>query len=338
MSGATVAVSGGGGYVGAVLVPELLAAGYRVRVLDLFLFGTDTLPRSAGLVSLTGDVRDPDQVREWVAGADVVVHLAGVSNDPSCALDPGLSVSVNVEGTRTVLDAARRAGTGLVVQVSSASVYGIADGVPVTETSPLAPITEYGRTKCLAEDLLRSASGSGLPAVVLRPAAMFGYSPRLRLDLTVNLFTHHAVHRGEVTVFGGGQLRPVLHVRDLCDTVLTVLGRRWEPGVPPVYNLARENRSVRELADAVVREVDTRYGHLRTPTRSSSTPSDDRRSYAVDSTLARRDLGFSPARGVADGVHDLCDAFETGKVPDPLTDDRYVNVRRLRRLLGAPPG
>jgi dTDP-4-amino-4,6-dideoxygalactose transaminase/nucleoside-diphosphate-sugar epimerase len=334
VSAPTVAVSGGAGYVGCVLVPALLAAGYRVRVLDLFLFGADVLPRSPGLVTVAGDVRDGDAVRRWLTGADAVIHLAAVSNDPSCALDPGLSTSVNVDGTRTVIEAARRAGVGLFVHASSASVYGIAGGAPVTESSTLAPITEYGTTKLAAEHLLRRAAADGLPSVALRPAAMFGYSPRLRLDLTVNLFTSHAAHRGEVTVFGGAQLRPVLHVRDLCDAVRSVLDRRWDAGRLPVFNLARENRSVRELATAVVREVDEYYAGRRTATTLSTSPSDDLRSYAVDSALARRELGFAPRRGVTSGVHELCDAFEAGLVPGALDDDRYVNVRRLSRLLG----
>lgn len=335
MTPPTVAVSGGGGYVGSVLAPGLLARGYRVRVLDLFLYGREALPDRPGLTVIEGDVRDRDAVRRWVRGAGAVIHLAGVSNDPSCALAPHLSRSVNVDGSRTVVDAARVAGVALFVFASSASVYGVADGRPVDETAPPHPITEYGVTKRLVEDYLRSVAGPRFQVVALRPAALYGYAPRLRLDLTVNLFTNHAVNRRHVTVFGGAQMRPILDVDDACRLLRLVLGRRWSSGRIEVFNAAAENLSVAAIAARVVALVNARYGGQRAWTSHDTTPSDDRRSYTIDATKARRTLGFVPRRSIDSAVRDLCDAFDRGLVPDALTDDRYHNVRRLERLLDA---
>jgi nucleoside-diphosphate-sugar epimerase len=334
MSGRTVAVSGGGGYVGSVLVPMLLGRGYQVRVLDLFMF--EPAPAAApGLDVFTGDVRDPDAVAAWVAGADAVVHLAGVANDPSCDLDPALSHSTNVDGSRIVVEAARRAGAGLLIYASSASVYGISDERPLDESAPLDPITTYGVTKCRAEEHLSATARAGLPAVALRFGAMFGYSPRLRLDLTVNLFTNHAVNRREVTVFGGRQVRPVLHVEDACRLILDVLDRRWPAGRLEVFNVACRNSTVADLATMVAHRAGERVGEPVGITYAAMPP-DDLRSYALASDKSRRVLGFTPLRDVDDAVDQLCDAFARGLLADPLQDDRYFNVRRMKRLINQP--
>jgi nucleoside-diphosphate-sugar epimerase len=330
----TVAVSGGAGYVGSVLVPMLLARGYRVRVLDVLLFGEGTLPAHSLLEVLRGDVRDEALVGRWALGADAVIHLAGIANDPSCALEPALSWDVNVTGTRNVVTAARRAGARRFVLASSASVYGIADERPVDETSPLKPITVYGETKQHSEELVRSAAGGAMTAVALRPAALYGYAPRQRLDLTVNLLTSHAVNRGGVEVFGGEQLRPTLHVADLCDLLLSALDRPAHESGMRVFNAARENAAVSEIAQRVVGAVNARRGAGTALATLSTTPSDDRRSYAVDSTEARRTLGFVPRRSLEGAVAELCAAFDDGLLPDPLTDDRYFNVTRTRGSLG----
>jgi nucleoside-diphosphate-sugar epimerase len=330
----TVAVSGGAGYVGSVLVPMLLARGYRTRVLDLLLFGEDTLAAHPLLEVHRGDVRDRALVERWAAGADAVIHLAGIANDPSCALQPSLSQEVNVTGTHHVVTAARRAGAERFVLVSSASVYGIANDGPVHERSPLKPITVYGETKAHAEDIVRGEAAGAMTALALRPAALYGYAPRQRLDLTVNLLTNHAVNRGGVEVFGGEQLRPTLHVADLCDLLLSALEHPLRETGLTVFNAARENATVAEIARRVVDAVNTRRGPAHALATLSTTPSDDRRSYAIDSTQARRVLGFVPRRTLEGAVAELCAAFDDGRLPRPLSDDRYFNVRRTQSSLG----
>ncbi|MEU0530640.1 NAD-dependent epimerase/dehydratase family protein [Amycolatopsis tolypomycina] len=331
----TVSVSGGGGYVGSVLVPLLLAGGHRVRVLDLFLFGEQTLPAHPMLEIHRGDIRDDTAVSRWLSGSDVAIHLAGIANDPSCALDRALSWDINVGGSSTIIDAARRSGVRLFVYTSSASVYGRAEDRPVDEESPTAPITVYGETKLRTEELLRAAAGPDFRPVIIRPAALYGYSPRLRLDLTVNLFANHAVHRGAVTVFGGAQLRPTLHVADLCRLILALLRNSWQAQHCAVFNAGNENSTVQQIASRVVDAVNSRLGTAHSRATVSTVASDDQRSYAIDSTAVRRILGFRPARAMEAGVDGLCDAFSRDLVPDPLDDDRYYNVRRVQRLLGS---
>ncbi|MGW2380930.1 NAD-dependent epimerase/dehydratase family protein [Streptomyces sp. NPDC001658] len=330
----TVAVSGGAGYVGSVLVPMLLARGYRTRVLDLLLFGEDTLAAHPLLEVHRADVRDRAPVERWASGADAVIHLAGIANDPSCALNPSLSQEVNVTGTHNVVTAARRAGAERFVLVSSASVYGIANDGPVHETSTLKPITVYGETKARAEDIVRGEAAGAMTALALRPAALYGYAPRQRLDLTVNLLTNHAVNRGGVEVFGGEQLRPTLHVADLCDLLLAALEHPLRDTGLAVFNAARENATVADIARRVVGAVNSRRGPAHALATLSTTPSDDRRSYAIDSTRAREALGFAPRRTLEGAVAELCAAFADGRLPRPLSDDRYFNVRRTQSSLG----
>ncbi|OLE25800.1 MAG: hypothetical protein AUG49_09880 [Catenulispora sp. 13_1_20CM_3_70_7] len=302
----TVTVTGGAGYVGSALVPLLLGQGHRVRVLDLFLFGENTLPAHPLLEIHRGDVRDGDAVRRAVRGADAVVHLAGIANDPSCELDPGLSQDVNVAGARMVIDAARSAGVRRFVYASSASVYGVAHDRAVAEDARTAPITVYGTTKLRVEQYLAGKVTSGFSAVAVRPAALYGYAPRQRLDLTVNLFVGQAVTRGEVTVFGGGQWRPTLHVLDLCDLLRTLLERGPAHARElEIYNAAAENASVAQLADRVVTAVNRRYGRVRSRVVISAAPADDRRSYSIDSCRAAGALGFVPRRTIEDAADAL---------------------------------
>lgn len=332
----TVTVTGGAGYVGSALVSLLLEQGHRVRVLDLFWFGDDTLPAHPLLEIHRGDVRDGDAVRRAVRGADTVVHLAGVANDPSCELDPGLSHDINVAGARTCIDAARSAGVRRFIYASSASVYGIAHDRIVTEDARTAPITVYGTTKLRVEEYLADAVTSTFSAVAVRPAALYGYAPRQRLDLTVNLFVGQAVSRGEVTVFGGRQWRPTLHVRDLCDLFCTLLDR--DPAQShglEVYNAAAENASVAQIADRVVAAVNRRYGRIRSRVLVSDAPFDDRRSYSIDSSRAAGALGFAPRRTIEDAADELCAAFDAGVLSAPLDDDLYHNVQRTKKLMDA---
>ncbi|MEH1123209.1 NAD-dependent epimerase/dehydratase family protein [Micromonospora sp. CPCC 206061] len=333
----TVAVTGGAGYIGAMLVPMLLARGHQIRVLDLFVYGRTALSPRDGLTLLDGDVRDPEAVARCVAGTEAVVHLAAIANDPSCDLAPDLAESTNVAGSRTVVDAARAAGARRIVFVSSASVYGIAGGEPVDETTPTDPITQYGVTKCRAEEHLRAVADERFRAVSVRPAALCGYSPRLRLDLTVNLFTAQALAAGRVTVFGGEQRRPVLHVTDAARLCAELVDRPWPWSGFEAFNAVRDNLTVSEIADRVTQLVNKRYGDGRAVREFAATPPADRRSYTIDARKVSRMFGFAPRLSLEHGVHDLCDAFDRGLVPDPLVDDRYYNVRRLKRLSDPPP-
>src|SRR5712692_10134175 len=325
----TVLVTGGGGYVGGVLVPKLLAKGYRVRVIDLFLFGIDVLPRDPSLELVKADIRDQDAVGKAAVGAEAVIHLACISNDPSFELDPGLSRTINFECFEPMVVAAREAGVRRFIYASTSSVYGVSEAENVTEEHPLVPLTDYNKYKGLCEPLLFKHQASGFTTVTIRPATVCGYSPRLRLDLTVNILTMSAVVNGKITVFGGSQRRPNIHIDDVCDLYALLLELPDERIAGRTYNAGYQNHTVAEIAEIVRRAV-AREVPGRERVEIVTTPSNDLRSYHISSEKIRRELGFVPKRTIEDAARGLCRAFAAGKVPDPVGSSEYYNVKAIR--------
>jgi nucleoside-diphosphate-sugar epimerase len=322
-----VMVTGGAGYVGSNLVPKLLAAGYEVTVLDLYIYGNifADLKSNPRLTEIKGDLRNPIDVGCALAGCDAVIHLACISNDPSFDLDPALGRSINFDCFRPLVKAAKDAGVDRFIYASSSSVYGIKNDVSVTEDLSLEPLTDYSKYKAMCEEVLEQEREGGFVAVTLRPATVCGYAPRLRLDLTVNTLTSLAINHGRITIFGGQQLRPNLHVDDMTDLYLLLLDAPDEAINGKIWNAGYHNLTVRAIADIVRDKVGGNVEIVMTP-------SDDRRSYHVSSDKIRRDLGFSAQRSVSDAIVDLKAAFESGKVPHAITDDRYYNIRRMQKL------
>lgn len=321
-------VTGGAGYVGSNLVPKLLDNGYEVTVLDLYLYGDDIFagrkddPR---LTEVKGDLRNPADVAEAMKDADAVIHLACVSNDPSFDLDPDLGRSINYDSFRPLVRAAKEAGARRFIYASSSSVYGIKSDREVTEDLPLEPLTDYSKYKMLCEVVLAEEREPGFATVTIRPATVCGYAPRLRLDLTVNILTSHAVNNGRITVFGGDQLRPNLHVDDMTDLYLMLLEAPDEQVDGKVWNAGYHNLKVREIAEMVRQQIGYHVDIVVTPT-------DDHRSYHVSSAKILRELGFRPKRSVEDAIAGLRQAFAEGRIPDAMTDDRYYNIRRMQGL------
>ena len=322
-----VMVTGGAGYVGSNLVPKLLAAGYQVAVLDLYIYGDvfANLASSPDLTEVKGDLRNPSDVQRALAGCDAVIHLACISNDPSFDLNPDLGRSINYDCFRPLVKASKDAGVKRFIYASSSSVYGIKNDTNVTEDLPLDPLTDYSKYKAMCEEVLDQEREPGFVAVTLRPATVCGYAPRLRLDLTVNILTSHAINNGRITVFGGEQLRPNLHVEDMTDLYIQLLEAPDEAINGKTWNAGYHNLKVREIANMVRDEVGKNVDIV-------VTPSDDHRSYHVSSEKIKRDLGFSARRTVSDAIVDLASAFNAGKVPDAMTDDRYYNIKRMQAL------
>jgi len=322
-----VMVTGGAGYVGSNLVPKLLAAGYQVAVLDLYIYGDvfANLASNSNLTEVKGDLRNPSDVQRALAGCDAVIHLACISNDPSFDLNPDLGRSINYDCFRPLVKASKDAGVKRFIYASSSSVYGIKNDTNVTEDLPLDPLTDYSKYKAMCEEVLDQEREPGFVAVTLRPATVCGYAPRLRLDLTVNILTSHAINNGRITVFGGEQLRPNLHVEDMTDLYVQLLEAPDEAINGKTWNAGYHNLKVREIANMVRDEVGKNVDIV-------VTPSDDHRSYHVSSEKIKRDLGFSARRTVSDAIVDLASAFNAGKVPDAMTDDRYYNIKRMQAL------
>ena len=324
----TVLVTGGAGYVGSVLVPRLLADGYRVKVIDLYIYGDhvlDAVAADPGLEQIKGDIRDRALLERIMPGCDAVIHLACISNDPSFELDPALGKSINYDAFFDVVEVAKGAGVRRFIYASSSSVYGVKAEDNVTEDLALEPLTDYSTFKAMCEDVALEEQAPGFVVVVLRPATVCGYSPRLRLDLTVNILTNHAVNSGRITVFGGEQKRPNIHIDDMAEVYLRLLAAPDEQVSGQVFNAGYENHTVREIAE-MVRSV------VGTSTDIVTTPSDDNRSYHISSEKIRRELGFVPRRSIEDAARGLLDAFRGGLIPNPMDDIRYYNIKTMQNL------
>lgn len=326
-----VLVTGGAGYKGCVLVPKLLNAGYEVVVYDLMLFGSKGLPSHPHLRVVEGDIRDTESYIAAVKGSEYVIHMACISNDPSFELDPDLSKTINYDCFEPVVRASKQAGVRRFVYVSSSSVYGVSDAPDVTEEHPLVPLTDYNKYKGLCEPiLLRYGSRDFIP-VILRPATVCGYSPRMRFDLTVNILTNHAVNRGVITVFGGAQKRPNIHIDDVTDLYVRMLEYPEELVAGETFNAGYENHTVSELAGIAKAVVEQEFPE-KAPIRIETTATNDNRSYHVSSRKIAEKLGYRPERTIEDAVRDLCCAFKGHKFEDSLTNEEYVNVKTVKKL------
>lgn len=318
-------ITGGAGYVGSALVPNLLEAGHKVTVIDLYPWGPSPFPSHPGLTEVPGDIRDRVLVDQAMQGCDAVIHLACISNDPSFELDPELGKSINYDCFPAIVESAKDHGVERFIYASSSSVYGIKDVPEVHEDLQLEPLTDYSRFKAACEEILLDAREEGFNALVLRPATVCGYAPRLRLDVVVNLLAAHAYHNRRIKVFGGPQLRPNIHIADMCRLYLQTL--EWDARAfdGRVYNAGYENHSVSQLAELVRAVVGDDVELVIEST-------DDLRSYHVSSRRIERELGFRPEHTIEQAVEGLVDAFEQGKVPDAMESPRYYNIRTMSSI------
>jgi nucleoside-diphosphate-sugar epimerase len=324
-------VTGGAGYKGCVLVPQLLKKGYEVVVYDLMLFGPAGLPSHPKLDVVKGDIRDTKSYAEAVKGSDAVIHMACISNDPSFELDPHLSTTINYDCFEPMVKASRDAGVRRFIYVSSSSVYGVSDAPEVTEDHPLVPLTDYSRCKALCEPILLNYGSESFVPVIMRPATVCGYSPRMRFDLTVNILTNHAINKGVITVFGGAQKRPNVHIDDICELYVKLLEYPAEMVAGQIFNAGYENHTVSQLAGMAKDGVE-RVFPSKSPIRIETTSTNDNRSYHVSSKRIAAKLGWTPSRTIDDAISDLCRAFQSGKFADSMTNDEYVNVKRVKAL------
>ncbi|MDO8568363.1 MAG: SDR family oxidoreductase [Dehalococcoidales bacterium] len=320
-----VLVTGGAGYVGAVLVPKLLDKGYQVKVLDLYLYGEnvlDAVKDNPNLKQIKGDIRDRSLLEKIIPGTDAVIHLACISNDPSFELDPQLGKSINFDAFLDLLEVCKKSKVRRFIFASTSSVYGIKEEENVTEDLPLEPLTDYSKYKALCEDVLKKEQSSGFTWVIVRPATVCGYSPRLRLDLAVNILTNLAVNTGRITVFGGKQKRPNIHIEDVTDLYVKLLELPDKMIAGKIFNFGYENHQISQLAEMVRKVVGQKVEIVTTQT-------DDNRSYHISSAKIERELGYKPKHTVEEAIKDLCDAFAAGKIPNPMDDIRYYNIKTM---------
>jgi len=306
-------------------VPHLLEKGYPVTVLDLMIYGEEALPIHSNLRAVKGDIRDQALLKELIPGHDTIIHLACISNDPSFELNPELGKSINFGAFRPLVRISKNAGVQRFIYASTSSVYGIKEEKDVHEEMSLEPLTDYSRFKADCEKILAEYQSDDFTTVIIRPATVCGYSPRQRLDVVVNILTNLAYHKREISVFGGDQLRPNIHIADMAEAYLVLLNAPKEKIAGKTFNAGYENQPVRELAETVKRVVGEDVKLIATPT-------DDNRSYHISSRKMKEELGFEATHTIREAVEDLCSAFDKGLLPDSLENEKYFNVRRMQNL------
>lgn len=323
----TVVVFGGGGYVGAVLVPLLLAQGYVVRVFDTFWYGKEvfvTEVNNSNLELVTGDVRNVEAVSAVLNGATDVIHLACISNDPSFDLDPKLGKSINLDSFSPLVNLSKKNGVQRFIYASSSSVYGVKTEEKVTEDLSLEPLTDYSRFKANCEEIILAAHSPNFRCTVLRPATVCGVSPRQRFDLSVNILTNHAINLRKIMVFGGSQFRPNLHIQDMARAYLHLLEQ--DKNIDgAIFNVGGENLSLDQIAQKVKNQLDFELEIHHSDTN-------DLRSYRVDSSKIQVDLGFKPIFSVDDAITDLQKAFVDNRYENSLENSLYFNIKRMKAL------
>lgn len=324
-----VLVTGGAGYVGSLLVPQLLDQGHKVTVLDLYLYGHDVFDEAThanpNLREVEGDLRDIKVVKDALKGCDCVIHLACISNDPSYDLDPKLGKSINYDAFLPLVRAAKEAGVKRFIYASSSSVYGIKDEPEVTEDLPLEPLTDYSKFKVLCEKELNAEAGPGFTVCTIRPSTVCGYAPRQRMDVVVNIFTNQAFHNGKIRVTGGAQKRPNIHVQDMVNIYLHLLQQPDEKINKKIWNAGDTNYPILQLAE-IVRNVVGAHVEIEV------VPTNDPRSYHVSGKKIRDDIGFELQYTIEEAVRELVAALKAGKLHDPLNNPMYFNIKRMQEI------
>ena len=318
-------VTGGAGYVGAVTVPLLLEKGHEVSVFDLMIYGDDVLEDHPNLNMIKGDIRDKEALKEHILGHDIVIHLACISNDPSFELNPDLGKSINLDAFRPLVELSKESGVQRFIYASSSSVYGVKEEKDVHEGMLLEPLTDYSKFKAQCEKILLEYQDSNFTTVTIRPATVCGYSKRQRLDVVVNILTNLAYHNRKITVFGGNQLRPNIHIKDMALAYLNLIMAPKEKVEGQIFNTGDENYTVNELSQ-IVKNV------IGEDVEMVVSDSDDNRSYHISSQKILDVLGFKPTHSIEEAVIDLKDSFERGLLINPLENEKYFNIKTMQSI------
>ena len=319
-----ILVTGGLGYVGCVLVQELLKQGYLVNVIDLGIYGIN-LNKNRNLKIFIGDIRDQKLFQESVKDCDTVIHLACISNDPSFDLNPELGKSINLDAFRPIVEISKKEGVSRFVYASSSSVYGIKDEENVDETFSLEPLTDYSKYKAECEKILNEYQFPNFTTTILRPATVCGYSPRQRFDLVVNILTNLAYNRGSITVFGGTQLRPNIHIKDMVNAYLQIIETAEHKINGQIFNVGFQNMPVLQIANLV-------RNSFKSNINISVEETDDNRSYHISSKKIENQLNFKIKYTVDDAIKEIIESFEKNKFKNSLENENYFNIKKMNSI------
>jgi nucleoside-diphosphate-sugar epimerase len=319
-----ILVIGGAGYVGTHLVSELIKKKYSVTVFDLFIYG-NFLEKNNNLDIIKGDIRDLKLLGSVIKNFDCVIHLACISNDPSFDLNPQLGKSINFDPFEDLIKICKNEGIKRFIYASSSSVYGVKLEKDVDENSSLEPLTDYSKYKALCEDILLKYNNKDFTCCVVRPATVCGYSKRQRLDLVVNILTNLAYNKGEISVYGGEQLRPNINIKDMSNLYLFLINQPKQLISGEVFNIGFENYSVNTLCNLVIRNIKHKVliKHIK---------SEDNRSYHISSKKIQKKLGFKNHFNIEDAIKELVNIFKKKLLIDPLNNEIYFNIKRMKSL------
>ena len=310
-----ILLTGGCGYIGTNLTNTLLDSGHQVTVVDIMWFG-NYLNSHKNLTVIQADIRDIDKV--LMDGVDTVIHLANIANDPTGDLNSKLTWEVNALTSKLLVEKAIENSVKQFIYASSGSVYGVKEEPQVTEDLPLLPISDYNKSKMVSERVLLSYQDK-INLQIIRPATVCGYSPRMRLDLSVSLLTMQALTKGKITVFGGQQIRPNIHMNDMIGVYLHFLALGAK--APGIYNAGFENISILDIAKKVTKCI---------PAEIEITESDDPRSYRQNSDKLIG-TGFNPQYSVENGIKDVIEAYNAARLKD---EDHYYNIKTMKKIFG----
>ena len=320
-----ILITGGAGYVGAALTDYLINKNYFVTVYDLFIYGKDVFENKTNIKLVEGDIRNQKLFNETVKDHDAVIHLACISNDPSFELNPNLGKSINYDAFEPLVRISKLNGVKRFVYASSSSVYGIKEEKNVNEEMSLEPLTDYSKFKADCEKILFTYKSEQFETTVVRPATVCGYSKRQRLDVIVNILTNLAYHKRKITVFGGDQLRPNIHIKDMLRAYETILEAKSSDINGEIFNAGWENRSVNEIAHTVKNSIGEDVEIIKSKT-------DDNRSYHISSEKIKKILNFKTKFTIEDAVKDLRFAFDKKLLENTLTNDLYFNIKKMNQV------
>ena len=303
---------------------DYLKLNYEVTVYDLFIYG-DTINENKSVFKIKGDIRDLNLLKEIIPKHEIIIHLACISNDPSFDLNPDLGKSINFDPFESLIKISKDNGIKRFIYASSSSVYGIKNENNVDENCSLEPITDYSIFKAKCEEILLKYTDRSFIGTIIRPATVCGYSKRQRLDLVVNILTNFAYNKGEILVYGGSQLRPNINIKDMCRAYIKILESNEQDIKGEIFNVGYENNSVNDLAKIVSENIQKKV-------LIKNVPTDDNRSYHISSKKILNNIGFKNKFDIKDAVCEIRDAFKKNLFKDPLNNEIYFNIRRMKSL------
>jgi len=320
-----ILITGGAGYVGSMLVSELLKKNYKVTVIDLMIYGRKVLKKNKNLKIFKGDIRNQKLLKKIIKGQDLVIHLACISNDPSFELNPKLGRSINLDAFEPLVRISKLNNVKRFIYASSSSVYGIKKVKNVKEDMKLKPLTNYSKFKADCEKILNKYASKDFIVTTVRPATVCGFSKRQRLDLVVNILSNLAFHKREITIFGGNQLRPNIHIKDMVRVYLMLIDAPSNKINKETFNVGGKNQTVMNLAKDVKKVMGN-------DVKLKKTQTNDNRSYHISSNKIFKKLGFRTRYTVRDAVKDLKLVFKKKKLTNPLKNKNYFNIKRMQSI------